>query len=286
MSIKEVSEILRNAKRPINVFGGNSEEEVRKKYRELAKVCHPDLATSEYKDVAEKTTQLLNMMYEKALDEIKKGTYNLISKKDIYKASEPLFEFNFRKKDYSFYEHVCCGDTSDIYVGLLDDELVMLKIASDEADNSLLEEEYKMLSELDHLGVPKPIIKILINGKFGIILRMVDGITFDELKENYGNITKINLKISKEASCLIVGLGNEKSTPDALGPLSLKQVIVTNHLFELGENSGGFRRTFALKPGVTGETGVETSDFIKILLVFLLYIIYNESIIVGGQIYE
>jgi spore protease len=77
-----------------------------------------------------------------------------------------------------------------------------------------------------------------------------------------------NLDINEDASCLIVGLGNEKSTPDSLGPLSVKQVIVTNHLFELDEVSPGFRRTFAISPGVTGQTGIETSDLIKSIINF------------------
>lgn len=88
----------------------------------------------------------------------------------------------------------------------------------------------------------------------------------EKVKKVFSNeLSKIieNLKLETEASCLIIGLGNEKSTPDSLGPLSLKQVIVTNHLFELGENSEGFRKTFALEPGVTGETGIETGDLIK-----------------------
>ncbi len=88
----------------------------------------------------------------------------------------------------------------------------------------------------------------------------------EKVKEVFSNeLSQIieNLKLSDDASCLIVGLGNEKSTPDALGPLSLKEVIVTNHLFLIGENSEGFRKTFALEPGVTGETGIETGDLIK-----------------------
>lgn len=88
----------------------------------------------------------------------------------------------------------------------------------------------------------------------------------EKVKEVFSNeLSKIidNLKLRDDASCLIVGLGNEKSTPDALGPLSLKEVIVTNHLFLIGENSEGFRKTFALEPGVTGETGIETGDLIK-----------------------
>ncbi len=70
------------------------------------------------------------------------------------------------------------------------------------------------------------------------------------------------LKIKDDDSCLIIGLGNSYSTPDSLGPLSIDNIIVTNHLFELGELSNGFRRVSALNPGVMGTTGIETSDII------------------------
>lgn len=72
-----------------------------------------------------------------------------------------------------------------------------------------------------------------------------------------------SISISKESSCFIVGLGNEDSTPDALGPLAIDHVLVTNHLFELGEVEPGFRKTYALNPGVMGTTGIETRDLLK-----------------------
>lgn len=63
-------------------------------------------------------------------------------------------------------------------------------------------------------------------------------------------------------SFLIVGLGNNNSTPDSLGPKVAEKVLVTNHLFELGELEEGFARTYAFKPGVMGETGIETSTLV------------------------
>lgn len=69
--------------------------------------------------------------------------------------------------------------------------------------------------------------------------------------------------IKSDDSCFIVGLGNEKSTPDSLGPLCTSKVIVTNHLFELGELESEYRRVWALVPGVKGTTGIETSDIIS-----------------------
>ena len=71
------------------------------------------------------------------------------------------------------------------------------------------------------------------------------------------------LSIQKDASCFIVGLGNEDSTPDALGPLSIDHILVTNHLFALGEVEDGFRKTYALNPGVMGTTGIETRELLK-----------------------
>lgn len=70
-------------------------------------------------------------------------------------------------------------------------------------------------------------------------------------------------KIKDSDKCLIIGLGNDKSTPDSLGPLTIDKVIVTNHLFMYGQVEDGFRSVSAIIPGVTGTTGIETSDLIK-----------------------
>lgn len=74
-------------------------------------------------------------------------------------------------------------------------------------------------------------------------------------------ITEMN--IPKDASCLIVGLGNDASTPDALGPLTIDEVLVTNHIYELDSLEEGFRKTYAITPGVMGTTGIETRELLK-----------------------
>lgn len=74
-------------------------------------------------------------------------------------------------------------------------------------------------------------------------------------------INKINIKENDE--CLIIGLGNRKSTPDSLGPKTIEKIIVTRHLFELNTNvKEGIRSVAALAPGVMADTGVETYDII------------------------
>lgn len=71
------------------------------------------------------------------------------------------------------------------------------------------------------------------------------------------------LKIKEDASCLLIGLGNKKSTPDALGPKTVENIIVTHHILKLGELEEGYRDTSILIPGVTGTTGIETKELIE-----------------------
>lgn len=90
----------------------------------------------------------------------------------------------------------------------------------------------------------------------------VENVFIDELK----NMMK-TLNIKDENSCLVIGLGNEKSTPDSLGPLSINNIIVTNHFYSLGINvEEGFRSIAAFNPGVMGQTGLETSDVINAIV--------------------
>ncbi len=71
------------------------------------------------------------------------------------------------------------------------------------------------------------------------------------------------LTIPKDSYGLVVGLGNDKSTPDSLGPLTINNIIVTNHIYVLDELSDNYKRLSAINPGVMGQTGIETSDIIE-----------------------
>lgn len=123
------------------------------------------------------------------------------------------------------------------------------------------------------------ITNVVVDDKVSKVINKKKGnyitIEFDDVTDssNYEKVKKIFirelnnllnlLKIDKEASCLIIGLGNSKSTPDSLGPLTINNIIVTNHLFELDELSNDYRRVSVLVPGVMGQTGLETSDVIS-----------------------
>ena len=83
------------------------------------------------------------------------------------------------------------------------------------------------------------------------------------LAEKIRELLKQN-NVADKSKGLIVGLGNWNVTPDALGPLAVEKVLVTNHLFELHYEtvSEGYRPVATLTPGVMGVTGMETSDII------------------------
>lgn len=67
-------------------------------------------------------------------------------------------------------------------------------------------------------------------------------------------------KLTNSSNVLFVGLGNSKCTSDSLGPLVIDNIIVTRHLSILGIKTN--KQISAIKPGVTGETGIETKDII------------------------
>lgn len=63
---------------------------------------------------------------------------------------------------------------------------------------------------------------------------------------------------------LVIGLGNDAITADAIGPQTMKNTMVTNHLVEkMPDEFGAWRRVFAMESGVLGTTGIETADLIR-----------------------
>ncbi len=94
-------------------------------------------------------------------------------------------------------------------------------------------------------------------------------------KEISGEIGKHLLKFFREMpqnqgdsqSVLVVGLGNRKVTPDALGPFAVDHLSITRHLVkEYGKyaaESDSPYRISAIVPGVMGQTGMETVEIAR-----------------------
>lgn len=116
--------------------------------------------------------------------------------------------------------------------------------------------------------------KIINKKKGNYITLEFDDITDFDNREKIGKclekeikklLSKLQIKESDE--CLIIGLGNENSTPDSLGPCVVKNILVTRHLFLLNTNvKEGIRSVSSFIPDVMGNTGIETSDIIKSLV--------------------
>lgn len=72
---------------------------------------------------------------------------------------------------------------------------------------------------------------------------------------------------TEDLSVLVVGLGNRKVTPDALGPYVADNLCVTRHIVkEYGKYAMGMehaRLVSAIVPGVMGQTGMETLEIVK-----------------------
>ncbi|MGB9791172.1 MAG: GPR endopeptidase [Thermacetogeniaceae bacterium] len=89
-----------------------------------------------------------------------------------------------------------------------------------------------------------------------------------EVQKSVGDIVAYHLrnllKISEEATVLIIGLGNWQATPDALGPTVVKYSLITRHLHQhLPQVAKNYRPVCAFAPGVLGITGIESAEIIK-----------------------
>jgi len=75
------------------------------------------------------------------------------------------------------------------------------------------------------------------------------------------------LKGKSAEHMLVVGLGNREVTADAIGPLTIDQLLVTRHYFQeesVGKAVGRkYRQVSALVPGVMAQTGMETMELIR-----------------------
>lgn len=64
---------------------------------------------------------------------------------------------------------------------------------------------------------------------------------------------------------LVAGLGNEKITPDSLGPATVEKVRITRHYFIMydEESDDGMACVSGICPGVMGTTGLESAEVIR-----------------------
>lgn len=100
-----------------------------------------------------------------------------------------------------------------------------------------------------------------------------EDVTDFESREKVGKVLEKVLKdilnqnnIKEDDECLIIGLGNIKSTPDSLGVKVINDILITKHLFKYGNVKDGIRKVSSFTPGVMANTGLESSNIIKAII--------------------
>ncbi len=99
----------------------------------------------------------------------------------------------------------------------------------------------------------------------------IDLTPFQSVSANFeGELTivaeELKKLLPKNGLVLVAGLGNEEITPDAVGPKTAAGVLATRHVTDGSNQIEGLsdlRPVAVMAPGVLGQTGIETAEFIR-----------------------
>lgn len=202
--LNTVHRIIMEADCPEKIFGASALlESVKKVYRQLARVLHPDLHQNNAKDAktAEEAFKKLNEFYEKAQGKIKNGSYGDYSAGDKSDSGKNDFIIKTRKAEYHVESAIAQGDLSVVYGGYFLDEggnknKVAVKVIEDPTDNDLAQNEIRVLRMFnEETGNQKKHLPVMIDqfrtgdDQIGIVLRQIDGYDLYSIreKERYKN---------------------------------------------------------------------------------------------------
>ncbi len=113
------------------------------------------------------------------------------------------------------------------------------------------------------LGKSRGHYTVLQIGAFHQHLRVRQNAIFQKTAAELEGLVKACAPQAKKV--LVVGLGNRDITPDALGPLCVREITVTRHLKEEAPELAGAcaYEISAIAPGVVGQTGIETQEQVR-----------------------
>ena len=130
-------------------------------------------------------------------------------------------------------------------------------------DQDIIVTEIRIISEEGEKAFGKPrgtYTTVEVKG----VLEQKDGIKERTARALAAELKKY-IKFGYFLKVLVVGLGNEKVTPDSLGPRAVSKVKITSHLFRIFECDGDWEmaNVSGFTPSVTGVTGMETADIVE-----------------------
>lgn len=145
----------------------------------------------------------------------------------------------------------------------IDDEIPGVETTVDESEKDIVVTSVKIMSDeaSEIMGKAK--------GEYITIdapkLKLNDEEFNEKVGEKLVGVIKRITNMSPTDTVLVVGLGNEKITADALGPKVISKIDITRHLLEYVPQymKPGTRSICGIAPGVLGTTGIETGEIIK-----------------------
>lgn len=147
----------------------------------------------------------------------------------------------------------------------LDNEIEGIETQEEQPQEKIRTARVKVLNEKGAEAIGKP-----IGSYITIDIQKLKIATEEDIMEAAKVLAKelrtlLEKHIQVKDEILVVGLGNQYVTPDALGPKVINDIDVTRHILEympqaLSEDT---RPVSAISPGVLGTTGIETLEILK-----------------------
>ena len=195
---------IMQAVRAEDIFGMPEEgqdalEAVKRIYRRLSKVVHPDRHNNDpdAKEMAEEAFKRLNEFFEKAESKIAKGVYGTRAEEDESAKRGNGFVIKTRKREYRITSTIAQGDIAIVYGGdcIGGDDFsgkVAVKVAENPEDNDLIQNEVRILrlfqtepsKQSKHLPVMLDQFKTSDN-QLGTILRYLEAYDWYSVREKY-----------------------------------------------------------------------------------------------------
>ena len=173
----------------------------------------------------------------------------------------PEFTYQEGRLDVSSDERLTISE-EDSYVGRT---IIDTKTEEEQVNEKIRVSRVKILDAKGEDAIGKP-----VGSYITVDLKGLKTATEEEIEKASNVVTKelralIEKHIGSQDSILVVGLGNEQVTPDALGPKVATQIDVTRHILNYMPEvlESGTREVSAVSPGVLGTTGIETQEILK-----------------------